>query len=166
MPLIHGNHLPTTYDAPVSFLGRLFLGAGTLPPAVRDELGTEGIVCLEEGLPGTIRYTHFRAPGKRFHGKVTPVRAGIGVSEMRLAVYCASGRAELIDSPLSSPRTRALAVSLDDEDKVVINVDYSRTPDAHEAKVSGEVTIRLKTAKAPFIVEALASRGLERRSRH
>ena len=142
------------------FLGRLLLGTGTLPSSVRTELEAEaeGGVYLEEGVPATIRYTHFKAPGKRFHGKVTPVRVGIGISEERLAVYSTSGRAELIDSSFSSPRMGAVEVSLDGAEKVDIHIDYSLMPNAAEAMVSGEITIGLKSLRAPLIFETLVSR--------
>ena len=35
------------------------------------------VVLLEEDLKGSVRYDHFKAPGKRFHGKVTLVRAAL-----------------------------------------------------------------------------------------
>ena len=129
-----------------------------MPSSVRTELEAEGGVYLEEGVPATIRYTHFKAPGKRFHGKVTPVRVGIGISEERLAVYSTSGRAELIDSSFSSPRMRAVEVSLDGAEKVGIHIDYSLMPDAAEARVSGEIKIGLESSQAPLIFETLASR--------
>ena len=59
---------------PVRFGGglstKLLLGNGTLKPKLRAALESEGVVLLEEGLPGTITYAHFKAPGRRYHGKV------------------------------------------------------------------------------------------------
>ena len=62
----------------MGFLARLLLGNGSLRPALRAELEQEGLVLVAEGLSGSLRYAHFKAPGKRFHGKVTPVRVGSG----------------------------------------------------------------------------------------
>ena len=146
------------------FLGRLFLGTGELPVKVRDALAAEGLVLLEEGVPGSIRYDHFKAPGKRFNGKVTPQRMGVGISERRVVVYCRSGRAELIDSPFESPRFDAVSVSLKSSDELEIRVDYDEMDDAEAAGVSGVIAINLKTSNAGIACEGLRSRltGRER----
>ncbi|MGI9020490.1 MAG: hypothetical protein ACR2G3_07260 [Solirubrobacterales bacterium] len=134
---------------------RFLLGAGTLRPELRQALEAEGLVLLEEGLPGSIRYWHFKAPGKRFHGKVTPERLALGISEKRLVVYCRSGRTELIDSPFTQQRLRAVEVSAEGEEKLVLRVDYD---EMGEPNVSGEIRIRAKTPKAPLIVAELRAR--------
>lgn len=110
---------------------------------------------LEEGLPGSVRYTNFKAPGRRFHGKVTLQRIGVGISKKRLAAYCRSGRAKLIDAPFSDPRLSALDVSLQDDDTVSIRINYDRVdvPD-----VSGEIEIRARAPNAATIVEQLEDR--------
>lgn len=139
----------------MGFLTRLLLGNGTLRPELRAELESEGILLLEEGLVGRISYKHFKAPGRRHHGKVTPVGIGLAASEKRLVAYCRSGRAELIDSPFGSPRLDALDISLEGDDTVALHVDYSRI---ESPEVSGEITIRAKTPNAPAIVERLQER--------
>ena len=54
----------------VGLFTNLLLGNGTLKPKLRAALESEGVVLLEEGLPGTITYAHFKAPGRRHNGKV------------------------------------------------------------------------------------------------
>jgi hypothetical protein len=137
------------------WLGRLLLGSGTLTPEVRAELEGEGLVLMEEALSGSVRYSHFKAPGKRFHGKITPERLAIGISERRLVVYCRSGRAELIDSHFDEPRLRAVDVELHGSEALDLRIDYDRMGDS---RVSGQITIRAKTADAPVIVEQLRER--------
>lgn len=137
------------------WLGKLLLGDGTLKPSLRDELEAEGLVRVEEGLSGSVRYSHYKAPGKRFHGKITLERLAIGISEARLVVYCRSGRAELIDSPFGEPRLEALRVELHGDGAVDLLVDYDRMG---EPSVSGVITIRAKTPNAPAIVEELRDR--------
>jgi hypothetical protein len=138
----------------VNWLARLLLGNGTLKPKLRAELEAEGLVLLEEGLVGSIRYDHFKAPGRRFNGKVTGVCVGLGISEERLVVYSHSGRAELIDSPFSSQRLSSLGIAADN-DRLILEVDYDRL-DAPNA--SGQVTIRARTPKAQSIAEQLRTR--------
>jgi hypothetical protein len=147
----------------VGFLARLLLGSGTLKPEVRAALESEGLVLVEEGLSGSVRYKHFKAPGRRFNGKVTPERLGLGVSKDRVVVYCRSGSAELIDSPFTSPRLGAVDVFLNGDDTVVIRIDYDRMG---EPKVSGEITIRAKTPNAPNIVDQLRARLGSKRFDH
>lgn len=127
----------------------IFLGKGTLKSAVREKLEAEGLVLLEEGLGGTVRYTHFKAPGKRFHGKVTPQKMAVGVSRERFVIY---GRAKLADSPFSSPHMDMIDVRLEDDDTVAVHVDYDKSD---QPKVSGQIVIRAKTPNAASIVRAI-----------
>ena len=134
---------------------KLLLGNGTLKPKLRAALESEGVVLIEEGLTGSIRYANFRAPGKRFKGKITGECFGLGISERRLAVYCRSGRVKLIDQPFTEPRLSALDVSLEGEDKVALRIDFDR---GVVPKVSGQMTISAKTPNAAKVVEELSSR--------
>ncbi len=139
----------------MTLFAKLLLGNGRLQPQLRATLESEGLVTLEEELSGSVRYRHFKAPGRRFHGKVSPQRIALAISEQRLVVYCRSGRVKLIDTPFSDPRLRALDVSLHDDDTVSIRIDYDRVavPD-----VSGQIEIRVNTPGAPNIVEQLQVR--------
>jgi len=142
----------------VTFLARLLLGNGTLKPTLRAALESEGLVLMEEGLRASVRYKRFRAPGRRHHGKVTPERIGLAVSEERFVVYCRSGSVELIDTPFSNPRLSMLDVSLRGDDTVAIRIDYDR---ADVPNVSGEITILARTPNAANIVDQLRARRAE-----
>ena len=139
----------------MGFFANLLLGKGTLKPSLRAELESEGLVLIEEGLVGSIKYSNFKAPGKRFKGKTTGECLGLGISERRLALYCRSGRGKLIDQPFTEPRLSAIGVSLDGEDRVAFLIDYDR---ADVPRVSGQMTIRARTPNAARIVEELTSR--------
>jgi hypothetical protein len=128
----------------MGFLARLLLGNGSLRPALRAELEAEGLVLVAEGLSGSLRYVHFKAPGKRFHGKVTPVRVGVGLSRERIVVYGHSGRAKLVDTPYSSPRWAIVEV-VAEEDRVEFRVDYDKDEDP---RFGGRLTIRVGTPEA------------------
>ena len=137
------------------WLGRLLLGSGTLKPELRKELEAEGLVLIEEGLPGSVRYTHFKAPGRRFHGKVTPERMALGISRKRFVVYCKSGRAKLADSAFTSPNLRGVDVSLDGDDRVVITIDYDKLD---VDRVSGQVALHVRTSNARRVADELRAR--------
>jgi hypothetical protein len=139
----------------VTFLSKLLLGNGTLKPELRVALEAEGLVLIEEGLGGSVRYKRFRAPGRRHHGKVTGERIGLAVSEERLVVYCRSGRTKLIDTPFSDPRMSMLDISLQGDDTVAIRIDYDR---ADVPNVSGEIKILTRTPNAANIVDHLHAR--------
>ena len=145
--------------AAVGIFTKLLLGNGTLRPKLRAALDSENAVLIEEGLPGSIRYTNFKAPGRRYRGKVTGECFGLGISERRLALYCRSGRVKLIDQPFTEPRLSALDVSLEGEDTVALLIDYDR---AAVPRVSGQMTISARTPNAARVVEEL-SRRLGRR---
>ena len=139
----------------MGLLAKLLLGNGTLKPELRAALESEGVVLIEDGLPGSIRYADFTAPGRRYRGKVTGECFGLGISERRLALYCRSGRVKLIDQPFTEPRLSALDVSLDGEDRVAVRIDYDRVA---VPKVSGQMTIRAQTPIAARVVEELSAR--------
>ena len=139
----------------MNFLGRLLLGNGTLAPELRQELESEGLVLIEEGLGGSLRYHRYRAPCKYFNGKITPQRIGLGISRKRFVAYCRSGKVDLVDSAFSSPRLGMVDVSLRDDKRVAILVDYDR---GDVPNVSGQVTIVARTPNAPAIVDELRTR--------
>ena len=136
----------------------VLLGGGKLKPEVRAELEAEGLVLVEEKLKGSLRYTHFKAPGKRFHGKVVPMRMALGISERRLVIRGGVGGQDLVDSPFDSPRFRAVEISLDGADRVELRIDYSRMDEAEAAGVSGVIAISMRTPNATKIVEQIRAR--------
>ena len=138
----------------MGFLGTLLLGNGTLRPALRAELEAEGLVLIAEGLSGSLRYSHFKAPGKRFNGKVTGVRVGVGLSRERVVAYSHSGRAKLVDTPYSSPRW-AIVEIVAEEDRVEFRVDYDKHDDP---RFGGRLTIRVTTPEANRIAGEVNAR--------
>ena len=140
----------------MGFLAKLLGGKGaTLRPQLRAALEDEGLILIEEGLSGSVRYTKFRAPGKSFDGKIVPMTMCLAISEQRLAVYGQSGRVKLVDTAFDSPRVGMLDVSLKDEGRLAILVDYDK---GDVPKVSGQITIVVKSPNAAAIVEELRAR--------
>ena len=139
----------------MAFLAKFRLGDGRLDPELRAALEAEGLVHIEEGLRGSVRYRRFKAPGRRHHGKVTGERIGLAISRERFVVYCRSGTTKLIDTPFSDPRLSMLGVSLEGNDTVSLLIDYDR---ADVPDVSGEIRIVVRTPNAAAIVEQLQAR--------
>jgi hypothetical protein len=138
-----------------SFLSRLLLGDGTLPSDVREQLESEGVLFLAEGLRGSIRYEHFKAPGRRFNGKVTAERMGLGISAERIALYSRSGAANLIDSPFDAEGFGFVSVAVAGEGRLIFGVDYDK---AAKPGVSGKIHIHVLTPEARSIAELLRAR--------
>ena len=141
----------------MGFLSLFRLGDGSLKPELRDRLESEGLVSLDEGLRGSIRYEHFRAPGRRFNGKVSGERLGIGISEHRIVVCCRSGEVKLVDTEFGSPRLDKLTPESEGE-TLRLRVDYDGDPEAEAKKVSGQITITAHTPNAATIADELRAR--------
>lgn len=139
----------------MNFLAKIFLGNGRLRPELRAALEAEGVVLIEEGLVGSLRYKNYRAPGKRFNGKITGEGMGMGISSKRLVLYCRSGKAKLLDVEFSNPRLQFLEVSQDGDAALMFRIDYDR---ADVEKVSGEMKIRVRTPNARQIAGELTAR--------
>lgn len=136
----------------MGFLARIFgLSDRKFSPQLRAELEAEGIVLMEEGLRGSLRYHRFKAPGRYFDGKITPEGMALGVSEERFVVY---GRAKLVSSPFSNPNLQAAEITAD-ENRLVILIDYDRLP---APKTSGQVQIRINTPSAALIAREVHAR--------
>jgi hypothetical protein len=139
---------------------RLLLGSGRFKDGLRAELEAEGIEFLGEGVGGSIRYTKFKAPGRRSDGKVQPHRFAVAITRERFVVYCRSGAAELVDSPWDSPNFGWLDMEVtDDGGRLILTVDYDR---ANRADVAGQVAIHLKTPSADLIASQVEARATQR----
>jgi hypothetical protein len=138
----------------VAFLAKFRRGDGTFEPTLRAAIEAEGLVLLEEGLTGRVRYNNFRAPGRRHHGKVVPERLALAISDARFVAYCRSGSVKLIDAPFANPRLGLLEMTAADE-TLVIRIDYDR---AGLSKISGQITIEAETANAANICEHFQAR--------
>ena len=139
----------------MGLIARLLLGNGTLESEVHARLASEGLVLVEENLPGSIRYHNFRAPGKYFDRKIQAQRFGLGLSRKGVALYCRSGRSRVIDSPYDDYRMSAIGVSLDEGEAVVLDVDFDR---GTVPGVSGRMIVRVRSPNAARIVGELSAR--------
>ena len=62
---------------------------GRLPDDLRSQLAAEGILVIEEGVPATTIYSHYRAPGRRGNWRGDYLLA-FAMTERRLLVYGAT----------------------------------------------------------------------------
>jgi hypothetical protein len=133
----------------------MFWRSGTFKPERRAELEAEGLVLLEERLRGRLTYSHFKAPGRRHHGKIRPLRLGIAITERRFVIVTGMLRRELANSEFDRPTLAAVEISLEGDQTVALRIDYD---ELNQPDVSGVITISFRTPSAPAVVEQLRSR--------
>ncbi len=128
-----------------SLLYRLF-GFGKLPESERP-IATGEELLLDEGIRGSIRFDHFRAPGKRYHKKVSWFPGSLMITGNRFAAFAFSR--SVIDIPLEGEYLRKLQYQLDDKQRLEVRFkaeDFQ--PDS-----SGEIECRFNT---PYAADFLA----------
>jgi hypothetical protein len=131
-------------------------GDGTFKPELRAALEAEGLVLVEEGLSGSLRYDRFRAPGRYHNGKIVPETIALAISQKRLVVFCRSGRVKLVNSEWTSPQIKLVEPAIDDKGRLTLRIDYDRATDM--AKVKGQITIRMHTDNAAAILAEIERR--------
>ena len=133
--------------ARVDFLRRLFMRTGEFSEEMRAQLVAEGVVVMEENLPASITWRHYRAPGRRYGYRRMGTRGSVALTTERLVVWGA-GHPQ-IDVPLRHPLVRAIEASVDQPGRLLLAFD------AHEFhdNTSGRIEVRLKTEQAERLVE-------------
>jgi hypothetical protein len=142
----------------MGLLRRLFLGSGRLPDDLRAQLTGEGLVLLEEELPGSITYRNYRAPRRRATLEKSAINAAIAITSQRVVVFIGGGKAmdrgKHMDVPFTDHRIRDLEVVAESPGKVRI----AYNPAVFRPETSGRVELRLKTPHAPDIVALITHR--------
>ena len=125
---------------PQSLLYRLF-GLGRIPKLLNDTLHIEGIVVADEGLPASVTYRDFRAPGKYFLRKKQGFVGSIVVTNVRLVALMFSSF--VVNVPFTDERIRKLQISVEG-DRLLIAFD----PKLFHDNWSGTIEYRFRTDKA------------------
>lgn len=131
---------------------RLLMGSGEFPAELRASLDAEGIMALDQGLPGSITYRHYRAPGRYSSYQKQAVTGAIAVTGQRLVVWAA--RSKQIDVPLIHPSRALIDVHAVTADRIGFSYDAAKFSDTR----SGSVEIRLRTPNVTHICELLGRR--------
>jgi hypothetical protein len=71
----------------MKLLRRLLLGSGRFPEELGTALRAEGFEVLEEGLPGSVTFRDYRAPGKRYSLRKVAVNGSIALTARRIVVW-------------------------------------------------------------------------------
>ncbi|MCG6879363.1 MAG: hypothetical protein LJE96_09490 [Deltaproteobacteria bacterium] len=123
---------------------------GRLPKDMAQILEGEGIVLLDEGIPGSITLRNFRAPG-RIHGyKKTLFAGSLVVTELRFAAFAFSR--PMVNVPLGDPKLNLLDITIDRRKALMVKFDAHRF---HE-EWKGTVELRFASSVAHMFVERLS----------
>lgn len=130
---------------PKSLLYRFF-GLGRIPKLLNDALHIEGIVVSDEGVPGSITYRDFRAPGKYFSWKKQGFVGSVVVTNVRLVALMYSNFA--VNVPFTDERIRRLQISVEG-DRLLIAFD----PKLFHDNWSGSIEYRFRTPQAADMIK-------------
>jgi hypothetical protein len=133
-----------------SILYSLF-GFGKLPKAMVPVLQGEGIVLMEEGVPGSVTLRKFRAPGRIHSYKRSGFSGSIVITELRFAAFAFSR--PIINVPTNDERIGLLDLSVSKEGVLCVKFNAG---DFHEGW-KGTVECRFSTPSARLFLERLKS---------
>ena len=109
----------------------------------------EGIVLLDEGIPGSVTLRNFRAPG-RIHGYKRTLFAGsLVVTGLRFAAFAFSR--PMVNVPLRDPGLNLLDIRVDSRKALIVRFDANSF---HE-EWKGTVQCRFASSVAHMFVERL-----------
>lgn len=89
---------------------------GKIPTPIRDELNREGIVILDEGIPGTSTFLNFRSPMRYAAWKRQWYTSSIILTRQRLVGLLRGNY--IVNVPLTDQRLRDVEFSLEDDGQV------------------------------------------------
>ena len=120
---------------------------GRLPDDLRSQLAAEGILVIEEGVPATVSFSHYRAPGRRGNWRGNYLLA-FAMTDRRLLVYGGTPDrrppSAFVNVSWDQARAGGLRALLDDG-SLRLSYDISALyPDR-----AGQAEVRLRTGQAP-----------------
>jgi hypothetical protein len=120
---------------------RLF-GIGKVPKPLMDQLQSEGIFLLDEGVPGTAIYRDFHAPGKYMSYRRAGFTGALALTGTRLLALSYSRR--IIDVPLNDKRINSLKYSMKDDTTFCVAFDAG----LFHNDWSGQIEFQFRTQQA------------------
>jgi hypothetical protein len=124
-----------------TLLYRMF-GFGKVPSKFREQIDREGVELQDEGIPDSITFKKYRAPG-RYHGWKRKWFSGSVVLTGQTFLALSFSHV-IIGVPRDDPKLRDLRVSIEDENTLCVEFEAA----TFQGGTSGEVTVRLSTPLA------------------
>jgi hypothetical protein len=130
-------------------LGYLLFRSGRIPQRLMTELQGEFIEVSDEGIPCSLTYKNFRAPGKRDTWRRIWFSGAIAITGVRFVAVQYGKFA--INVPFTDDRFRLMTTSLDKPDRLLVAFDAS----LFHADWSGQLEYRFRTPQAQKILEVI-----------
>lgn len=130
-------------------------GVGAISGSIREELEAEGLLLVEEGLPGWLVERNVRLPGRRSAFRGQFCTGALAVSQER--VYVQTGLVLQFAIPRGEPRMQELHVELCGKNRILLSFDYHLLRRCWH----GSVSLRLKTPLASLFCEAFVAAGAQ-----
>lgn len=146
--------LVTTFGLDRQARGKTFFPRpGKLPQDMRPILEQEGIELIAEGVRGSVRFKNFRAPGKRYPGRINGFTGSLVLTGRRFAAF--TSLRSIVDLPFDDARFGQLFCSLRGEQTLSVRFD----PALFNRQHSGSIEIRINTPLASSFLGRLKARG-------
>jgi hypothetical protein len=125
---------------------------GQLPDDLRSQLAAEGILVIEEGVPATVIFRHYHAPGRSGNWRGN-YQLAFGMTERRLLVYGATPDrrppSPFVNVTWEQAKAGGLKALLDDGSLRLCFEFSAFYPDR-----AGEAEVLLRTGQAPAALAA------------
>jgi len=131
-------------------IGYRLLRLGRVSARWRERLEREGIRILDEGIRYTITYRSYRAPGRYYAWRRSMGSGAIVLTHRRFLLFYY--RWPVLDVEFVEPRLTRIEASSPAPDVLVLAFEASD----FDPRRRGKVTVRLRTAEAPAILDALS----------
>jgi hypothetical protein len=135
-----------------TMLYRLF-GAGKISAGVMAGLQQEGLLLVDEGVPGSATYRNFRSPGRRSSWRRTAFTASIALTQTRLLALSYAN--PIINVPFTDQRIGAMRFTLEDGPALSVGFDAA----LFHTDWSGTIEYRFRTEQAQRCLELLRQHG-------
>lgn len=127
-------------------------GLGKIPALLLNELQNENLLVWDEGVPATITYLNFRAPGRYSNWKRRWISGAFGLTQRRLVVLQYS--MPVIDILLTDERFRQMQFSVEGENRLLITFE----PGLFLADSTGKIEWRFRSSKACEFAEKVQAK--------
>ena len=126
-----------------------WFGLGKIPRKVRVTVESEGIILLEEGVNGSVTFRNFHAPGKHYQLRRNWFIGSLVITNNHFLAF--TFFRPIIGVPLDDQKIRALDISLENNDVLLIIFDVSVFHEGWQ----GIIECRYTTTKAPLFLDKL-----------
>jgi hypothetical protein len=127
-------------------------GLGKIPKRMRPIIDQEGIVLIDEGIGGWIKFENFRAPGRYYKLKYSWFTGAIVLTHKRFAAFTFYPFFNpIINVPTDAEHLSKLHCSLQNETKLCVQFD----PSDFKENWSGSIECRFSTPLARLFLEQI-----------